>query len=82
LCGLLSRTDRKGDSKLGYNFTAGLFICWQIKKDTKNTKNVSSLMQNVWGKENLYTRSAALNRVRKEIQNRIFTADFQKFEIS
>ena len=35
LRGQLSRTDRKGDGKLGYNFTASLFICWQIQKEQK-----------------------------------------------
>jgi hypothetical protein len=48
--------DRKGDSKLGYNFTAGLFICWQIQRDTKS---MSSCLHTVWRKEKLYTHAAA-----------------------
>jgi hypothetical protein len=76
LRGLLSRTDRKGDSKLGYNFTASLFICWQIKWDTKN---MSSFMQNIWKRENfVYTFCGFLKPIMKEISNRIFHRRFSE----
>jgi hypothetical protein len=77
LRGLLSRTDRKGDSKLGYNSTASLFICWQIQKEKKVCLPPAECMEE---RNCVYTFCGFRNQVMKEFSNRMLTADFENLK--